>query len=78
MTHEYSMIGDCQDVTGLSHEQFDQRLAFLQGTLVSLGQSLQGMLEAHPPAGDWEAVSHSVAAIDGVLLTSVLVRRQSS
>ena len=74
MSHEYSIVVDYQDLKSVSGARFQNDLRTL---LTEFAEHLEEYLEYHGRGG-WEPVSHSVAAIGDILVTSVLVRRQSS
>ena len=74
--YQYSMIFERNDVTGLLPASFAEQRKAVGEHMTDLEQRIHEMITERPP-GDWEPVSHSISTIGDVLLTTVLIRRQS-
>ena len=72
---EYNMVVYNQPMAAIANEEFTERADNLRILLSDFAVHLQEFVN-ELPRGDWEPVSHSVAAIGDILVTSVLVRRQ--
>ena len=74
--YQYSMIFERNDVTGLFPKSFAEQWKVVGEHMTDLEQRIHEMITERPP-GDWEPVSHSISTIGDILVTSVLIRRQS-